>query len=294
MKKIFLIPASLLAFVVLMNVSFAQSPVGVQLYSFRDQFAKDVRGTMQKVKDMGFSYVETAGFYDSDAKTFKTLLDEFGIKATGISADFGELEDPAKLKVVMGNAKALGAKSVTCFWIPHTGDDFTLQDTEKAIKVFNEAGKTLAANGLMLMYHNHGYEFRPYKDRYLLDELITRTNPAYVNFEMDILWTHHPGHNPVAWLKKYPTRWKAMHIKDRRKGTAGNQFGRMDVDNDVILGEGDLNIADIIAQARQIGIKYFYIEDESPRSLEQVPQSIAFLQPLFSSPVKAASPKGGR
>lgn len=271
-----------------------QSPVGVQLYSFREQFAKDVRGTMQKVKDMGITYVETAGFYGLDAKGFRAMLDEFGIKATGISADFGELDDPAKLKMIIGNAKTLGAKTVVCFWIPHTGTDFTLQDTEKAVKVFNEAGKTLTANGLMLLYHNHGYEFRSYKDRYLMDELITRTNPAHVNFEMDILWTQHPGHNPVAWLKKYPTRWKAMHIKDRRKGTAGNQFGTMDVDNDVTLGQGDINIEDIVKQARANKIQYFYIEDESSRSLEQVPQSIEFLRPMFGSAVKAAASKGGR
>ncbi len=258
-----------------------KSPVGVQLYSFRDQFAKDVRGTMQKVKDMGFGYVEIAGFYGMDAKGFRALLDEFGLKATGTGADFGELEDAAKLKTVIANAKTLGVKFVVCYWIPHTGTDFTLQDTEKAIKVFNESGKVLAANGLSLLYHNHGYEFRPYKDRYLLDELITRTNPAHVNFEMDILWTQHPGHNPVAWLKKYPARWKAMHLKDRRKGTPGNQFGQMDAENDITLGQGDLNIEDIVKQARANKIQHFYIEDESSRSLEQVPQSIAFLRRLF-------------
>ena len=259
-----------------------KSPVGVQLYSFRDQFAKDVRGTMQKVKDMGITYCETAGFYGMDAKAFRAILDEFGIKATGTSADFGELQDPAKLKTVVENAKTLGAKTVTCFWIPHNGNDFTIEDVEKAAKVFNESGRTLAANGLMLLYHNHGYEFRSYKDRHLMDELITRTNPAHVNFEMDILWTQHPGHNPVAWLKKYPTRWKAMHVKDRRKGTPGNQFGTMDVENDVALGQGDVNVADIIKQAQANKIQHFYIEDESSRSLEQVPQSIAFLRPLFA------------
>ncbi|MCU0355007.1 MAG: sugar phosphate isomerase/epimerase [Cytophagales bacterium] len=258
-----------------------KSPVGVQLYSFRNQFAQDVRGTMQKVKDMGITYCETAGFYGMDAKAFRAILDEFGIKATGISADFGELEDAAKLKTVIENAKTLGAKTVTCFWIPHNGNEFTIEDVEKAVKVFNESGKTLAASGLMLLYHNHGYEFRSYKDRYLLDELITRTNPAHVSYQMDILWTQHPGHNPVAWLKKYPTRWKAMHIKDRKKGTPGNQFGQMDVENDVTLGQGDVNVADIIKQAQANKIQYFYIEDESSRSLEQVPQSIAFLRPLF-------------
>jgi sugar phosphate isomerase/epimerase len=289
MKKMFLLLASVWTLALASYAQAPKSPVGVQLYSFRDQFAKDVRGTMQKVKDMGFGYCEVAGYYGMDVKAFKALLDEFGITPTGTGAGFDQLADPEKLKTVIAEAKVLGAKTVMCAWIPHNGNEFTIADVEKAVKVFNEAGKTLAANGLSLLYHNHGYEFRSYKDRYLMDEIITRTNPAYVNFEMDILWTHHPGHNPVAWMKKYPNRWKAMHIKDRKKGTAGNQFGTMDVENDATLGEGDLNLADIIAQARQIGIKYFYIEDESPRSVEQVPHSIAFLQPMFASAPKKAA-----
>ncbi|MDJ1469336.1 sugar phosphate isomerase/epimerase family protein [Xanthocytophaga flava] len=280
-KSLSFIVALFMVFLTVSSLTQAQSPVGVQLYSFREQFAKDVKGTMQKVKDMGITYCEVAGYYGMDAKSFKAILDEYGIKPTGTGAGFDQLADPEKLKTVISEAKILGAKTVMCAWIPHNGTDFTIQDVEKAVKVFNEAGKTLAANGLSLLYHNHGYEFRSYKDHYLMDEIITRTNPSYVNFEMDILWTQHPGHNPVAWMKKYPTRWKAMHVKDRKKGTAGNQFGTMDVDNDMTLGEGDLNIADIIKQARQIGIKHFYIEDESPRSLEQVPHSIAFLKPMF-------------
>jgi sugar phosphate isomerase/epimerase len=274
----------ILMLVTIVSTSFVQppkSPVGVQLYTFREQFAKDVRGTMQKVKDIGFTYVETAGFYGKTPQEFKVLLDEFGIKAMGISADYAELEDAAKLKTVIANAKTMGSKFVTCFWIPHNGNDFTIGDIDKAVKVFNDAGKTISANGLTLLYHAHGYEFRPYKDRYLMDELLKKTNPAYVSFELDILWAYHPGHNPVVWLKNYPTRWKALHVKDRRKGTPGNQFGTMDVDNDITLGEGDVNIEDIIKQAKINKIQYYYIEDESPRSMEQVPVSIEYLRKWF-------------
>lgn len=279
--------SKLIALVILLMIMLSgsaqikKSPVGVQLYSFREQFAKDVTGTMQKIKDMGITYVETAGFYGKTVTEFKTLLDEFGIKATGTSAEYAELEDPEKLNVIIKNAKTLGANMVVCFWIPHNGNDFTLADVEKAATIFNAAGKTLKDKGLSLLYHAHGYEYRPYKDKYLMDVLISTTNPLYVNFEMDILWTYHPGQNPVQWLKKYPTRWKALHLKDRRKGTAGNQFGTMDVDNNVVLGTGDINVEDIVVQAKINKIKYLYVEDESSRSLEQVPESIAFLRRWF-------------
>jgi sugar phosphate isomerase/epimerase len=278
-KYVFTLFLSLTTFA--MNAQIKKSPVGVQLYTFREQFAADIRGTMQKVKDMGITYAETAGFYGKTVVEFKALLDEFGIQATGTSAEYAELEDPEKLKTIISNAKTLGAGMVTCFWIPHNGTDFTLGDVEKAAKVFNAAGKILKANGLSLLYHAHGFEYRPYKDQYLMDVLINTTNPLYINYEMDILWTYHPGQNPAQWLKKYPSRWKALHLKDRRKGTAGNQFGAMDVDNDVILGTGDINIEDIMMQAKTNKIKYFYVEDESPRSLEQVPESINFLRKWF-------------
>ena len=258
-----------------------QSPAGVQLYSFRHEFEKDVRGTLQKIKDMGITKVEMAGFFNLSAKECKKLLDEFGMTAEGISASFEDLQNPEKVKMAVENAKIMGATHVMCAWIPHQEHDFNIGDVKKAAAVFNEAGKTMAASGISLLYHTHGYEFRPYLDHYLMDELIAGCNPRYINFEMDLLWVYHPGHNPVTWLKKYPTRWKSFHLKDRRKGTDGNQNGRMDEENDVTLGTGDLNLEDIFKQIQTMKITKLYIEDESPRTVDQVPKSIEYLKKYF-------------
>jgi sugar phosphate isomerase/epimerase len=263
---------------------FAQtptSPVGVQLYSFREQFKTDVRGSFQRVKDLGIKEVEVAGFYDLSPKDFKKTLDEFGLKATSMGASFEELEDEKKLAQTIEAAKIIGVKYVMCAWIPHVEGDFTLDEAKRAIAVFNKAGKMLAANKLSFLYHPHGYEFRPYKDRYLMDLMVQKTNPEHVNYEMDINWVFHAGHNPVSWLKKYPTRWKAMHIKDRTKSTPCNQFGRMDVETNVVIGQGEVNVADIMTTARQLGIKHYFIEDESSRSFEQMPPSIEYLRQFF-------------
>lgn len=273
----------LVAILMLCQLVYGQqkSPVGVQLYSFRNEFARDVRGTMQKVKDMGITDVEVAGFYGLSITDYKKLLEEFGIKAIGIGADFSELDNEEKLKEIIKNAKVLGAKNVVTYWIPHKGNEFGIEDIAKAAKVFNKAGKVLKENGLAFLYHAHGYEFRPYKLHYLMDELLQSTNPLYVNYEMDIYWVYHPGHNPALWLKNYPTRWKALHIKDRQKGTVGNQNGNSDPENDVTVGTGDLNMRDILLQAKKNGVKYYFIEDESSRSITQVPQTIDYLRPYF-------------
>ena len=116
---------------------------------------------------------------------------------------------------------------MVCFWIPHAGDTFTIDDVNKAITVFNKAGKVLKENGLSFCYHPHGYEFRPYQDGTLFDYLVKNLNPEYANFEMDVFWIKHPGQEPVALLEKYKGRFKLMHLKDRKPGTEGNQNGEL-------------------------------------------------------------------
>ena len=107
-----------------------------------------------------------------------------------------------------------------------------------------------------------------------------KTNPEYVNFQMDVFWIKNPGQDPVALLKKYPTRWKSLHLKDRRIGTPNNPNGRQDKETNVVLGTGDVGIAEIMKTAKKIGIKHYFIEDESSRALEQVPASVAYLKSL--------------
>ena len=273
MKKVFL---PVLFFVSLFAT--AQTKIGVQLYSFRDQFKTDIPGTLEKVSQMGITEVEGGGSYGMPAPEFKALLDKYKLNVTSIGADYTKLEtDPQS---VVDEAKLYGAKYVMCSWIPHNGDDFTIEDADKAIKVFNAAGKILKENGITFCYHAHGFEFRPYKNETLFDHLAKNMNPQYANFEMDVFWVKHPGQDPVALLKKYPGRFKMMHLKDRKPGTEGNQNGHADVETNVVLGSGDVGIAAIMKVAKKYGVEKFYIEDESSRSMEQVPQSLAFLNSL--------------
>jgi sugar phosphate isomerase/epimerase len=133
-------------------------------------------------------------------------------------------------------------------------------------------------NGLKFCYHIHGYEFRPYLNGTLFDYMVKNTDPRYVNFEMDVFWVKHPGQDPVALLKKYPDRFLMLHLKDRAHGTEGNQNGHAPDESNVVLGKGDVGIAEIMKEAKKIGIKYCFIEDESAKSTEQIPQSLAFLR----------------
>lgn len=277
MKK-YLFSAVLALYLTVSALAQPSSPVGLQLYSFRNQFPKDVAGTMAKVRAMGFREVEAGDTYGLSDAEFRKLLDKNGLKAVSMGASFEELA--TDVPNVLQKAKTLGARYVTCAWIPHEGDIFTIYFANRAIDVFNTAGKLLKDNGLTLCYHLHGYEFQPYEKGTFFDYFMANMDPKYVQFEMDVFWVKHPGQDPVALLAKYPGRFPLMHLKDRKPGTPGNEFGRTDVESNVTLGQGDIGIADIMKQARKSGVKHYFIEDESSRSMEQVPESVTYLRSL--------------
>lgn len=254
------------------------APVGLGLYSFRDQFTKDVPGTMAKVRQMGFREVEVAGTYGLSAADFRKALDQNNVKAISVGASYEDLD--SNVPKVLAEAKTLGAKYVSCFWLPHGGDAFTIYDADRAVDILNTAGKLLADNGIRLCYHTHGYEFQTYKDGTFFDYLADNFDPKLVNFEMDIFWVKAPGYDPVALLQKYPRRFLLMHLKDRKPGTPDSNTGHSDVESNVTLGQGDVGVAAILKQAKKSGVKHYFIEDESSRSLEQIPASLTFLEGL--------------
>lgn len=253
------------------------APVGVQAYSFRNYFPKDIPGTLDRIQAMGITEIE-GGAGRLPAEEYKKLCDARGISIPSTGSSFTDLAE--KPQEIAETAKTLGSKFVMCAWVPHERGNFTLEDANKAIAVFNSAGKVLKENGLTFCYHAHGYEFQPHEDGTLLDYIIQNTDPKYVSFEMDIFWIQFGGGDPVGLLKKYGDRWKLMHLKDMKKGTEKNLTGGTDVENNVPLGTGELDMRGILIEGRKIGIAHYFIEDESSRVVEQVPESIAYLRSL--------------
>lgn len=267
----------LAAFCCLAALAPAQTTIGLQLYTFRNEFKTDVPGTLQKIHAMGIREIEGGGSYGLPIAEYKKMLADNQLTMVSIGGDFKQLEnDPL---TVVKEAKSFGAKYVMCAWVPHE-KAFSEEDAKHAAEVFNKAGMLLKQNGIELCYHAHGYEFGPYKNGTLFDYMASLMNPAYANFEMDVFWVKHPGQDPVALLKKYPGRFKLMHLKDRQIGTPNGMEGTANDETNVVLGSGDVGIAAIMKVAKKYGVKHFFIEDESPRAMEQVPQSLAFLKGL--------------
>ena len=253
-----------------------KGPVGLQLYSLRADFGKDVPGTLDKVKNLGIKYVELAGTYNLAPEKFKQLLDERGLIPVSGHFPYERYRDDAE--GVAKDAKALGLKYAGCAWIPHEGD-FDEKTCRAAMAVFNKAGEMLAKQGIQFFYHTHGYEFQKFASGTLFDLLVRETHPKNVKYEMDVFWIVHPGKDPVRLLNEYGRRFELMHIKDMKKGTpTGLLTGHTDVNNDVALGTGVMDWQKILKAAKKAGVKYYFIEDESDSAAAQIPQSLKFLE----------------
>jgi len=275
-SRLFLCAALLASPVLAEDGRFMSSP-GLQLYSLRSQFKlKGVARTLDTVKEFGITQVELAGTYDMSAAAFKAELEARGLKA--VSAHFPYKRWKDEPQAIAQEAKTLGLQYAGCAWADHKAPMDEAQARDIAA-VFNKAGEVLSKEGITFFYHLHGFEFQPWKDgETLADLIIKETDPQKVKFQMDVLWIVFPGQDPVKLLEKYAGRWELMHLKDLKKGvTTGILTGKTDVENDVILGTGQMDWPAILATAQKVGVKYYFIEDESSRSEAQVPESVKFL-----------------
>jgi sugar phosphate isomerase/epimerase len=179
-------------------------------------------------------------------------------------------------------AQALGVKFVMCAWIPHAESSFNEADVERTAADFNAWGAAFKAAGITFTYHPHGYEFLPLKEgggRTHFDLLVQETKPEFVSFEMDVFWVTHPGQDPAKLLVQYPNRWALMHLKDLRRGApTGIHTGHAPSSDDVPLGTGQVNWPAVLKQAAAVGVKHYFIEDESVAPLESVPLSVKYLK----------------
>ncbi|MCM3871063.1 MAG: sugar phosphate isomerase/epimerase [Pyrinomonadaceae bacterium] len=252
--------------------------VGLQLYSLREQFAKDVPKTLDQVRSFGIKYVETHSTYGLTPENFRAELDSRGLKAVAGHFSFERFRDD--VEGVARDAKILGLEYAGSAWIPHK-DNFDEKTCREAIAVFNRAGEALAKHGLKFFYHTHGYEFLPHGNGTFFDLMMAETKPQAVTCEIDVFWVVHPGQDPAKLIEKYGSRFELMHVKDMKRGTPTGLFtGHSDVTNNVVLGTGVIDWVAVFRAARKAGVKWYFLEDESPTSVQQIPQSLSYMEKL--------------
>lgn len=250
--------------------------LGMELWSFRHELKKDLPGTLAMIRRLGFTDVETASFYGRSPAEFRRILDEAGLTCSSYITGYDRLN--ADLAAVAAEAKALGAKYVLTAGIPRKGE-LTEAQARQAAADFNRWGETLLAQGLKFGYHPHGFEFVKTANGNLFDLLLAQTDPRWVTFELDVFWMVHGGGDPVRYLNKHGSRFELMHLKDMAKGTpTGLTTGKAPDEASVALGTGMIPWPAVLKAAKKAGVKYYYIEDESPLASTQIPVTLEFLK----------------
>ncbi len=253
--------------------------IGVQMYSFRNIIPEiGIEAVLDKIAEMGITEIEGGNPQGFTPEEFRQMAEDRGLSIPSTGAGYEQLVNDTE--AVAQRAKALGADFVMTSWIPHEVGNFNYQNARQAVDDFNDAGKILKEHGLTFTYHFHGYEMRAHEDGTLLDYMIQNTNPDYVSYQMDIFWVQFGGGIPADILRQYGDRFKTLHLKDMKKGIEKDLTGLTDPEYNVVLGTGELDMPDIMRAAKEIGIKHYFIEDESSHVMEQIPQSIDYLRSL--------------
>ncbi len=249
---------------------------GVQLYSLRTLLAKDVPDSLALIKQIGYTTVEAAGFYGVPVPEFRRNLRQAGLQCPGMHG--GPVERfQNHFDQILAEARALEVRYVLCSWVDWSGYH-THDDVKRLAAAFNQFGKKFSQAGLHFGFHNHDGEFRMVAGRPLFDTLVENTDPALVQFEMDVFWVRHGGQDPVAYMRKYPKRFSMLHLKDMRPGTPIG-VGTTATDEDTVpLGRGNLDIAAILREARAIGIQRYFVEDESAEAPIGILTSLRYLK----------------
>ena len=187
-------------------------PIALQLYSVRDNLARDFEGTLRQVAQMGYDGVEFAGLYGKSGEEVKRITDELGLKV--ISAHVPLAEMVADPEGVFALYKSLGCAYVAVPYLPESGRP-VVGDFEKTVKTVTELALKAKEAGLTLLYHNHDFEFVKMENgRYGLDELYTRVPADLLETEIDTCWVNVAGVDPAAYVEQYTGRAPVVHLKD--------------------------------------------------------------------------------
>jgi sugar phosphate isomerase/epimerase len=234
-------------------------PLGLELYSVREELPKDYAGTLKKVAALGYREVEAAGFFGHSAAEVKQAMSDAGLRC--VSAHYPSDQLSTKLDEILDFHKTLGAEYIVCSYPGHKNPpapgaehSFSLEDWRWNAEQFNHYGKKVKAAGFRFGYHNHTPEFVVVDGVTPYDELMRLTDPALVTFEMDCGWVVVGGGDPVALLKKYSNRVSMLHVKDFQPGVTPPHAAQ--------LGQGRIDYKPIFAAAKSAHIKHYFVEQE--------------------------------
>jgi sugar phosphate isomerase/epimerase len=254
-------------------------PIGLQLYTVRNELQKDLPGTIQRVAAIGYQEVELFDLYGNPPAKFAAILKDHGLAAP--SGHYMAKQLKLNWEKEIADAKTMGLKyMVNAILEPEERKSF--DDYKRLADLFNKAGEQTNKAGIQYCYHNHNFEFKKYGDTTAYDYLLKALDPKLVNFEMDCFWVTHAGQDPVAYMQKHPGRFPLLHIKDMKDHPAPAQDFDAKLGLFAPVGQGTIDWKRIFAAARTGGMKHFFVEQDECEQppLEAVRLSYEYLHSL--------------
>ena len=243
------------------------SAIGLQLYTVRDLLKSDFAGTIAQVARIGYREVEFAGYFGKPAPEVRKILDANGLVSPSSHVAIEDLEkDP---NAIFDYARTVGQEWVVVAWLDEDRRN-TVAALQRVADEFNTIGEKAKAAGLRFAYHNHNPEFTPVEGQLPYDIFLSRTDPALVQFEMDLYWIVNGGGDPLKYFAEYPGRFPMVHVKDMTKD-------RTMVD----VGQGSIDWKGIFAHSKQAGIEHYFVEhDDPPTPMADIKVSFKYLRGL--------------
>jgi sugar phosphate isomerase/epimerase len=263
------------------SAAFFKAPLpapGLQLFTFFNVIDDDVKGTMQKIADIGYKNIESAfskkgGYYGLKPKEYASMLKDLGLAWKSHHVLGAPFKMPAGTKLPTGSdgkpitippmrnlrdnnqelvdeAAEGGVEYLVCANTPIT----TMDDIKSSIAVLNKTGEAAKKAGLQFAYHNHDAEFKAVEGKVPYDLFLSETDADVVKMELDLAWAVKGGNDPVELFQKHSGRFPLWHVKD------------LDKERNTILpfGEGTIDFKRIFDAASASGMKYYFVEHDMP------------------------------
>lgn len=282
-RRNFIINTGMATATVCLIPSFAftsdKNAIGLQLYTLRNELPKDVKGTLEKVAQAGYTEVELYGFSIKDQfwglspQELKKLLDRNKLKAVsghyGLGTFFYD-GNTTELEAAIKAAKVLKSEYITVPWLDESLRR-SVDDYKKIASLLNKAGEICKKAGLKLAYHNHDFEFKKYDNITGYEILLKETDRNLVYFEMDLYWVVYSKINQIELFRQNPGRFAMWHVKDMDKNN---------VTLNTEIGSGNVDFKSVFAEAKLSGMKHFFVEQETnyvPNEIQSIKTSYEFI-----------------
>lgn len=247
-------------------------PIGLQVYSIREEAEANFVKTMQEVKDMGYDGVELAGLYGHKPEEIRDWLNEIGLVPISAHVPYAELKND-----LQGIVAAYAVIGCTYIAIPYLGDDerYGSKAYDEVLTFIPAIAEECKKYGIILMYHNHDFEFEKTEEgEYVLDSMYKSISKDVLQTEIDTCWVNVAGVDPISYIKKYENRCPVVHLKDFT-GKKPVEF--------TAIGQGVQDIQGILAASNESGANWVIVEQDGHTKhtpMEDTKLSIDYLRSL--------------